>query len=134
VSATTLSKAIALWFLLAVLAILNGILREKALIPGLGASAGLKISGVTLSVVILLVSWLALPWYGPLPSFQYWLIGLVWLLMTVLFEFGFGHFIARKSYAELLDAYNVAKGNPWVAVLIATFFSPRLSARLRRYI
>jgi len=134
VSATTLSKAIALWFLLAVLAILNGILREKALIPGFGASAGLKISGVTLSVVILLVSWLALPWYGPLPSFQYWLIGLVWLLMTVLFEFGFGHFIARKSYAELLDAYNVAKGNPWVAVLIATFFSPRLSARLRRYI
>lgn len=133
-SATTLSKAIALWFLLAVLAILNGILREKALIPGFGASAGLKISGVTLSVVILLVSWLALPWYGPLPSFQYWLIGLVWLLMTVLFEFGFGHFIARKSYAELLDAYNVAKGNPWVAVLIATFFSPRLSARLRRYI
>ena len=133
-SATTLSKAIALWFLLAVLAILNGILREKALIPGFGASAGLKISGVTLSVVILLVSWLALPWYGPLPSFQYWLIGLVWLLMTVLFEFGFGHCIARKSWAELLDAYNVAKGNPWVAVLIATFFSPRLSARLRRYI
>lgn len=111
VMATPLLKAVALWLVLVILAILNGTLREKVLIPALGASVGLMISGVTLSVVIFLVSWLALPWYGPLPCSQYWLIGLVWLVMTMLFEFGFGHFIARKSWAELLDAYNVSKGN-----------------------
>ena len=109
-------------------------LREKVLIPAFGASVGLKISGVTLSMVIFLVSCLALPWYGPLPSFQYWLIGLVWLAMTLLFEFGFGLFVAHKSWAELLDGYNVSKGNLWVVVLIVTLFSPWIAARLRRYI
>jgi hypothetical protein len=130
----TFWKAVALWFLLVVLAIANGTLREKVLSPGLGASVGLQISGVTLSFAILLVSWFALPWYGPLRSLQYWLIGLLWLLMTVLFEFGFGHFIAHKSWAELLDAYNVSKGNLWVIVLVAIFVSPRFAALLRRYI
>ena len=130
----TLWKALALWFLLAVLAIANGMLREKVLIPALGASIGMQFSGITLSVAILLVSCFALPWYGALPSIQYWLIGLLWLLMTILFEFGFGHFIAHKSWAELLDAYNVSKGNLWVVVLVATFVSPWLAAQLRSYI
>ncbi|MGQ0696687.1 MAG: hypothetical protein ACT4PZ_00455 [Panacagrimonas sp.] len=127
----TFWKTVALWFVLVVLAIANGTLREKMLIPAMGPSAAMLISGITLSVAIFLVSWFTLPWYGPLPSSQYWLIGLLWLLMTVLFEFGFGHFIAHKSWAELLDAYNVSKGNLWTLVLVTTFISPWLAARLK---
>ncbi|MGE5305823.1 MAG: hypothetical protein ACM3TN_21125 [Alphaproteobacteria bacterium] len=128
---TTLLKAIVLWLVLVVLAILNGTLRQEVLVPMLGDSVGLSISGVTLSVAIFLVSWFALPWYGPLPSSHYWIIGLVWLLMTVLFEFGFGHFIAHKSWPQLLQAYNVSQGNLWIVVLIATVVSPWLAARLK---
>ncbi|MGQ0622687.1 MAG: hypothetical protein ACT4QA_22750 [Panacagrimonas sp.] len=127
----TFWKAVALWFVLVVLAIANGTLREKVLVPAMGASSALLISGITLSVAIFVVSWFALPWYGPLASSQYWLIGLLWLFMTMLFEFGFGHFIAHKSWVELLDAYNVSKGNLWALVLVATFVSPWLAARLK---
>lgn len=56
---------------------------------------------------------------------------LPWLLMTVFFEFGFGHFIAHKAWVELLDAYNVSKGNLWLVVLVATFVSPWLAAQLQ---
>jgi hypothetical protein len=132
-SAATFLKTIALWLLLAVLATVNGILRETALIPASGTPAGLMLSGFTLSVAILLVSWLALPWYGLLSPSQYWRIGLVWLLMTILFEFGLGYLIARKSWAELLDAYDIATGNLWLVVLATTLVAPRLSARLRKY-
>jgi hypothetical protein len=54
--------------------------------------------------------------------------------MTVLFEFGFGHFITHKSWAELLDAYDLSKGNLWVVVLVATFVSPWFASHLRRYV
>ena len=127
-------KTFALWFLLVVLAIVNGTLREKVLIPALGASTAMQISGVTLSLSIFLVSWLAMPWLGPLPSPWFFFMGLMWLLMTLAFEFGFGHFIAHKSRAELLDAYNFSKGNLWVIVLLATFISPWLAAKLRGYV
>ena len=127
-----LGKAMVLWLLLAVCAVLNGTLRMYVLIPELGPTAGLSLSGVLLSAAILLVAWLTLPWYGQLRSDQYWLIGWVWLVMTLMFEFGFGHFIAHKSWTELLDAYNIARGNLWSLVLLATVVSPRLAARLRR--
>jgi hypothetical protein len=130
---STLAKAMALWCLLAVFAVLNGILRQYLLVPALGPSAGLRLSGATLSAIILLLSYLTLPWYGPLRSYQYWLIGCAWLVMTVSFEFGFGHFIARKSWAELLDAYNISTGNLWSLVLLAILVSPRLAARLSNH-
>ena len=121
----------ALWLLLAALAIANGTLREKVLIPALGSTAAMQISGVTLAVAIFLVSWITLPWYGRLGSSGYWLVGFLWLFMTTVFEFGFGRFVARKSWPELLDAYNVAKGNLWIVVLLAVLLSPWLAARLR---
>lgn len=130
----TLVKAMALWLLLAMLAVLNGSLRQFLLVSELGPVAGLRLSGLLLAAGILLVTWLTLPWYGPLRSYQYWLIGCVWLVMTLLFEFGFGYFIAHKSWAEMLDAYNMSRGNLWSLVLLATLVSPRLAARLWNYV
>ena len=127
----TLAKAMALWGLLALLAVLNGILRQFVLVPELGPVAGLRISGLLLAAVIPLVAWLTLPWYGPLPSRQYGWIGCVWLVMTLIFEFGFGHFIAHQSWTGMLGAYDLSKGNLWSLVLLATLVSPWLAARLR---
>lgn len=37
-------------------------------------------------------------------------IGLMWLAMTVVFEFGFGHFIVGNPWSRLLHDYNVLYG------------------------
>ena len=100
-----LLKALVLWIGILVLAILNGALREKALIPALGTFGALIASGIVLSVCIGLVAFFAAPWYSPLPSSQYWLIGLFWLILTLLFEFSFGRFVQHKDWTELLQAY-----------------------------
>ena len=126
-----LLKALILWIAILVLAILNGILREKALIPAIGGFAGLIASGIVLSVCIFLVAFLAAPWYSPLPSSQYWLIGLSWLLLTLLFEFSFGRFVQHKDWAQLLQSYTFKGGNIWPVVLAFTLLSPWLTARLR---
>ena len=51
-----LVKAVALWCVVLLLAILNGALRERALIPAFGSVTGLIASGVTLSACIFLVA------------------------------------------------------------------------------
>jgi hypothetical protein len=126
-----LLKALVLWIVILVLAILNGTLREKALMPVIGTFGGLFASGIVLSVCIVLVAVLAAPWYGPLPSSQYWLMGLFWLLLTLLFEFGFGRFVQHKDWAQLLQTYTFKGGNIWPVVLAVTVLSPWLAARLR---
>jgi hypothetical protein len=58
-------------------------------------------------------------------------VGLFWLLFTVLFEFGAGHYLFRNPWEQLLADYNIFKGRIWVLVLLATLFAPYWAARLR---
>ncbi len=124
-------KASALWLAILVLAILNGILREKGLIPALGSFAGFIASGTILSLCIFLMAFSAVPWYGPLALPQWLLVGLFWLLLTLMFEFSFGRIAQHKPWTELFEAYTFQGGNIWPIVLVVTFISPWLAAKIR---
>jgi hypothetical protein len=125
------AKAGALWFAVLILAMLNGALREKALVPAMGPFGAYVASGIILSACIFAVAFVAAPWYGPLRSAYWRLVGLYWLLLTLLFEFGFGRFVQHKPWAELLQAYTFKGGNLWPLVLAATLAAPWLAARWR---
>lgn len=125
-------KALLAWFFLVVLAILNGILRMKLLIPLMGEGRAQPLSGVLLSLVILLLAWLALPWLGATRPRQLWQVGGFWLFLTLVFEFVFGRLVAGKSWQELLSAYDITSGNLWLLVLATTAAAPWLAAKLRR--
>jgi len=123
-------KAVVVWFGILLLAMANGLFREAVLIPQLGAQAGLPLSGVLLSLLILLVAFLSLPWIKPGQSLACWRLGLVWLLMTLLFEFSFGWW-QGKSAEELLAAYRLEGGNLWLLVLLTTLLAPRVALAVR---
>jgi hypothetical protein len=59
-------------------------------------------------------------------------VGTIWLIMTVVFEFLFGHYVAGHSWETLWQAYRFPPDNLWLLVLIVTLVSPYLAARLRR--
>lgn len=125
-------KALALWLVILMLAVANGILREAVLVPALGRFAGLMASGLFLSLLILLVAVIAAPWYGRLRAGTYWLIGAIWLVLTLVFEFGMGRLVQHKPWHELLDAYTFSGGNVWPAVLLMVLVAPRVGAWARR--
>ena len=127
-----LIRAVLWWVAILTMAILNGILRENCSIPSIGSFAALMTSGLILSCLIFLVSCVAVPGLGHLTAAQYWIIGFVWLVMTLIFEFGFGLFVQHKELSELLQAYSFKGGNIWPVVLASTLISPRLAERLRR--
>lgn len=125
------AKALAVWMFLVLLAILNGGLRESLLVSALGATAALPVSGLLLSAAIFLAAWFTTPWLGCRHASQFWIIGIFWLVLTLLFEFGFGRFVQHRDWLDLLGAYTFRDGNPWPVVLVVTLVSPRLVARVR---
>ena len=124
-------KALAIWLCILMMAIANGMLREAVLISVLGKVPGLILSGVLLSVLILVVSYWALPWFGVWPPARYIAIGFGWLLLTLIFEFCFGHFIQGKPWPQLLEAYTFKDGNIWPIVLLVTVMAPYIAAKMR---
>ena len=125
-------KALAIWACILLLAMLNGATREAILIPKLGMAAGLVLSGVLLSALIIVVAYLSLPWLGARRPAELVGIGLGWLALTLVFEFSFGLW-QGKSWQVMLEAYTFKGGNIWPAVLVVTALAPYLAAKLRRW-
>jgi hypothetical protein len=125
-----LARAGAVWLGIMVLAILNGAFRDVLLAPRLGDAAARAISSITLASAILLVTWLILPWIRPASMPDAWYTGLMWLAMTLAFEFGAGHFLVGTPWPALLADYDVFAGRLWILVLMATLIAPALAYRI----
>jgi hypothetical protein len=124
------TRALLAWLLILVLAVVNGLAREGLLVPWLGAVPGTVLSGVMLSCIVLAVTYLLLPWTGASGPANFALIGVGWLVLTLLFEFAFG--LSRgQPLSEMLAPYTFEGGNLWPIVLLVTLVSPSLVARLR---
>jgi len=57
-------------------------------------------------------------------------VGGAWLVLTVLFELGFGRLVARRSWRELGAEYDLTRGRLWPAVLAWLAVGPALARRL----
>ncbi|NLD56210.1 MAG: hypothetical protein GX652_16295 [Burkholderiaceae bacterium] len=119
------------WMLVLALAIANGMLREAILIPTLGRTAGLLLSGILLSCLIALVAYAFVRARTGLTVSQGLFVGTLWLGLTLVFELGFGHYVQHKTWDELAGAYTFEDGNIWPVVLLVTFLAPPVAARLR---
>ena len=126
-------KALAIWASILVLEVLNGTLREFILVPKLGTVPGFFLSGVLLSVLIVLLTYLSLPWIDARRLTEFVGIGLGWLCRTLLFEFSFG-LLQGKSWQVILEAYTFRDGNIWTLVLLITAIAPCLAAWLRGWL
>ena len=119
------------WFPLVVIGILNGTLRQYGYSKYVRELAAHQISTLTgILLMGLYVWWLTGIWEIH-SSGQALAIGLIWLAMTVVFEFVFGRYVMGHSWEKLFHDYNLLEGRVWVFVLIWTAISPFLFYRLR---
>jgi hypothetical protein len=117
------------WLPMVGLAVLNGVVREAVYGPGMTELAAHQLSSVT---AVLLFTAYAL-WFGrvrPLASGrQAALAGLVWLALTVAFEFAMVLSMGRPLAHALAD-YDLASGRVWVLVLAVVAALPWVAYRL----
>lgn len=112
------------WVLMAVLAVLNGGFREVVLVPRIGEYPAHVLSTALLVGAILVVSYL----YFTNTLLNYsWLelllVGVVWALLTVGFEFLVGY-VEGTPVSVTLAQYDVLAGQVWVLVLLTLLFAP----------
>jgi hypothetical protein len=127
-----LLKTAMIWFIIAVFAVANGIFREKILAPYLGEMLAVSLSGITLSIIIFTVTYLCFNLLSNNKSLVYLYIGIQWVIMTLVFEFVFGHFIIGKSWSELLQVFNILEGNLFTLALLSSLFSPILVSLIKK--
>ncbi len=121
-----LARGGAVWFGIMLMAIFNGAFRDVVLTPRLGDLGARAVSCFTLASVIVLVTWISLPWVRPVSTSDAWRVGWMWLAMTLAFEFGAGHYILGTSWTALLADYNLLAGRLWILVLAATLTAPAM--------
>jgi hypothetical protein len=124
-------RAVFIWCALLVLASVNGVARETVLIPRIGEVGGRAVSTLILSALIMVLTWMSIRWIAPRSAQQAWEVGLIWVALTLAFEFLAGHYVFHNPWSRLLEDYNVVRGRIWILVLITTLMSPRLCAGLR---
>jgi hypothetical protein len=125
-------RSLLIWLVILILANLNGIFRQTILLPRMNELAAYAISTVLLSVLVFVAAWLAMSWIGPVSIGEAWIIGVLWLLLTLGFEFLVGHYLFGNPWEKLLADYNVAQGRIWPLVLLTVLVAPVVTFLLRR--
>jgi hypothetical protein len=116
------------WFLFMILAIINAGIRNSVYKPVIGDLHAHQLSTIIFIVLILVVTYLVLRFSNiQLSDKDAFILGSIWLLLTICFEFLAGHFVFGNSLEKLVADYNILKGRIWSFVLITIFFAPYLS-------
>lgn len=111
------------WFPMLLLAILNGSLRDLGYKKYIGDLAAHQLSTITLIILFAFYIGYIIHRFPPSSSAQAIFIGLLWVMLTLCFEFGFGK--ARgNSWSALLADYNIMKGRIWILIPIWILIAP----------
>jgi len=121
------AQALGIWVLLAVVAIINGTLRNYTYGKYTSELTAHQISCFTGLILFATVFYL----FFRLTSAEFGrtdliLIGSIWLVMTILFEFVFGHYVVGHPWERLFADYNLLKGRLWILMLLWTWLGPLL--------
>jgi hypothetical protein len=106
------------------IAITNAAIRNYLILPYTGELLAHQISSATIIIFFAAYLW-ALKSRWPIKSERQAIkIGTIWLSLTIVFEFVFGHYIMGHPWSLLLADYNIFNGRLWSVVLLWTFIAP----------
>jgi len=119
------------WFLFMIFAIINAILREAIYKPIMGDLHAHQISTIIFIIIILIITYFVLKISNlKLTSQELFIVGLIWFVFTICFEFLAGHFVFGNSWGKIIADYNLLNGRIWSIVLITILFAPYISNRI----
>ena len=127
-------KIIAIWLIMAVLAMVNGVLRDDFFAPILGANVALPLSSISLTIIVVLITYLSIPFFGKNTRSTFMAIGIAWMVIILFFEFVFGYYSVLRPWGVMLQVFNIPDGNLFLLVLLVSLLAPYVMARFRGYI
>lgn len=115
-----------------VLAIFNAGIRESTYGKVVSELRAHQISTLTGIVLFGLYIGAIARWWGFESMKQAIAVGVLWLVLTIAFEFLFGRYAMQHSWQKLLSDYNLLAGRVWVLVLLWIAIAPTVFYRWLR--
>jgi hypothetical protein len=120
------------WIPLVLIAIINGTIRQIFFLEPLGELHAHQLSTATGIILFgLYIYWLIRFW-KPESMKETIKIGLLWVMLTIIFEFGMGRIILGRDWSALFHDYNIIEGRVWILVLIWVAAAPSVFFRLSK--
>lgn len=124
-------RGIVVWLVFIVAESLNGTVRTLWLVPALGDLRAHQISFITGSILVLAIATLFVRWLQASRVSQLIGIGVLWLLLTVVFEIVLGRFVFAYSWERIAADYNLLKGGLMPIGLVLLTLAPLIAAKIR---
>jgi len=119
------------WIIMPVIGIINGVIRQLGYGKLVGELLAHQVSTVTGIILFGIYVWLlSLKWRIDSAG-QAIVIGFIWLGLTIVFEFIFGHYVMKHPWSRLFHDYNILEGRMWLLILIWITIAPYVFFKLR---
>lgn len=119
-------KYLAAWFPGVLIAIGNGTIRQFWYRQFLGELQAHQLSVASFVLLFGVYVWFVTRWLHLSSVREAVHVGVFWLIVTVAFEFLFGHFVMGHPWERLFHDYNIGEGRLWVVVLLWETLAPVL--------
>ena len=126
-----LIRAFLVWLVIIAAETVHGILRGILLVPIVGDLPARQIGVLIGSLLIFAVAYLFIRWMAAGTTLQLLAVGLMWAVLTVLFEIGLGRLVLGLPWERITEDYDVTRGGFLGPGLLFMAAAPRLAATLR---
>jgi hypothetical protein len=123
-------RALAVWFVIIFTESIHGTLRVLFLEPKIGSFRARQI-GVFIGVLLIFtITYLFINWINAKTTKSLIIIGLMWMTLTLLFEFCIG-FVQGFTLDRMLSDYNIAQGGFMLFGILLLALAPLIVTKLR---
>lgn len=127
-----MGKYLAAWFVMLLVSVANGALRDFTYGKQMDVLSAHQISCVTGILLLgVVIAWFVRR-YRPESGRHAILVGVFWMTLTLAFEFLFFHYVGGHPWPELWQSYDVLHGQMWPFVLLWVAVAPYVFFRLHR--
>ncbi len=123
------SRALAAWLMIVAAETLHGTIRQLFIAPAVGDLPARQIGVAIGSAIIFVIALLTIRWIGSKTIKQQFIVGLLWVVLIILFEFGLGSALGY-SRERMLSDYNLMQGGYMGLGLLFMLISPAMAARV----
>ena len=126
-----LLRGLLVWLVIVFAESVHGTLRQLYLAPLIGDFPARRIAFFTGMLLIFLVAVLLIRWIAAPTGKALFIVGSIWAVLTLAFEFGLGYFVLGFPGERMLEDYDVTRGGLMGFGIVYMVFVPYLAARLR---
>lgn len=126
-----LARAFLVWLVIIFAESVHGTLRQLFLAPLVGDFPARRIAFFVGIVLIFLIAYFFMRWIAAPTTKSLFLVGLLWAILTLVFEFALGFLILGYESERVFEDYDVSSGGLMGFGFVFMLFAPFIAAKIR---